>query len=139
MHTAARRLPGGPLGVRRRRALAAIEAVVALNAFGGMVYALGGASQVPTEWLQGTPFESYLIPGLYLGVAVGGTCLGAAWVTLRRPDRARAAALGASAVTVSWILAQVAMIGYRSPLQPLVAVTGLALAYLAARPQPTRP
>lgn len=114
--------------------MAAIEGVVAVNAFGGMVYALGGASTVPTEWLRGTPFESYVVPGLYLGVVVGGTCLGAAWIALRRPDRARAAAFGASAATVSWILAQVAMIGYRSPLQPLVAASGLALAYLAARP-----
>jgi len=119
--------------------MAAIEGVVAVNALGGMTYALGGAPEVPTEWLQGTPFESYLLPGLYLGVAVGGTCLGAAWITLRRPDRARAAAFGAAAVTVSWILAQVAMIGYRSPLQPLVATTGLALAYLAAWPRTTGP
>jgi hypothetical protein len=31
------------------------------------------------------------------------------------------------------------MIGYRSPLQPLVATTGLALAYLAARPRTPGP
>jgi len=115
--------------------LAAIEGVLAVNAFGGMAYALGGAAGVPDEWLDDTPFDSYLIPGLYLGLVVGGTCLGAAWISVRRPGRAGEAALVASAVTVSWILAQVALIGYRSPLQPIVALTGLAVAYLATRPQ----
>ena len=40
---------------------------------------------------------------------------------------------GHATVMVSWIAAQMAMIGYRSPLQPLVAATGLTVAYLAAR------
>ena len=86
----------------------------------------------------GTPFESYLIPG---SISAWPSAA-AAWGGMDHappPDRARAAAFGAAAVTVSWILAQVAMIGYRSPLQPLVAATGLALAYLAARPRTTGP
>jgi hypothetical protein len=124
---------GGPLRAGPRRALAAIEGVVALNALGGMVYALGGAADVPDEWLDGTPFDSYVIPGLYLGVVVGGGCLAAAYVTVRHPNRARVAALASSAAMVSWIVAQVATIGYRSPLQPLVAATGLTVAYLGAR------
>ncbi len=132
--TIGRRPLAAPLRARRRLALAAIEGVVAANALGGMAYALGGAPAVPAEWLDGTPFDSYLLPGLYLGVAVGGGCLAAAYATVRHPSRARVAALGSSAVMASWIGAQVAMIGYRSPLQPLVAVTGVALAYLAARP-----
>jgi hypothetical protein len=122
------------VSARRRRALAAIEGVVAINALGGMAYALGGAAAVPTEWLDGTPFDSYLIPGLYLGVVVGGGCLAAAYVSLRRPGRARIAGLASSAVMVSWIVAQIATIGYRSPLQPLTAATGLTVAYLAALP-----
>src|SRR4051795_11820255 len=108
------------VSARRRRALAAIEGVVAINALGGMTYALGGAAAVPAEWLDGTPFDSYLIPGLYLGVVVGGGCLAAAYATLCHPSRARASALGSSAVMVSWIAAQEAMIGYRTPLQPLI-------------------
>ena len=132
----ARTLSNDSLSSRRRRTLAAIEGIIALNAFGGMAYALGGAAGVPVEWLDETPFDSYAFPGVYLGVVVGGTCLGAAWATLRRPSRAQMAAFSASTVTVSWILAQVAMIGYRSPLQPLVAAGGLALAYLAAEPPP---
>src|SRR4051794_2425460 len=125
---------GSTLSGPRRRALVAIEGVVAVNALGGMAYALGGAPAVPDGWLDDTPFGSYLVPGLYLGVVVGGSCLAAASITVRDPHHARVAALGSSAVMVSWIAAQMALIGYRSPLQPLVAATGLAVAYLAVRP-----
>jgi hypothetical protein len=122
-----------PLPARRRRALAAIEAVVGLNAIGGMAYALGGAKDVPPEWLDGTPFDSYVLPGVYLGVVVGGSCLAAAFTAARDDHCARAAALASSAVMVSWIAAQVAIIGYRSPLQPIIAATGLTVACLAAQ------
>src|SRR3954451_23185938 len=124
----------GPLGARRRWTLAAIESLVAVNALGGMAYALGGAPGVPEEWLDDTPFGSYLVPGLYLGVVVGGSSLAAAYATIRDPRRARVAAFGSSAVMVSWIAAQVVLIGYRSPLQPLLAATAVAVAHLAVRP-----
>src|SRR3954468_6248603 len=78
-----------------------------------------------------------LAPLPALGIVLGGGCLAAAYATLRHPSRARASALGSSAVMVSWTAAQVAMIGYRSPLQPLqplLAGTGVALTYLATRP-----
>ena len=122
------------LSVRRRRVLAAIEGLVAVNALAGMTYALRGAPSVPAEWLDDTPFDSYVIPGLYLGVVLGGVSLAAASVSVRQPRRARAAALVCSAVTETWMLAQLALIGYRSPLQPLIVTTGAAVGYLAVAP-----
>lgn len=56
-----------------RRALIALELVVALNAIGGGIYGLAGAKDVPQEWLQGSPFHSYLLPSLVVLVAVGGS------------------------------------------------------------------
>lgn len=123
-----------PLSARRRSALVAIEAVVGVNAMGGMAYALGGARAVPSEWLDGTPFDSYVIPGVYLGVVVGGSCVLAAYAAARDHHLARPAAVAAAAVMETWIAAQVAMIGYRSALQPVVAAAGLAVAVLAGRP-----
>src|SRR4051812_7766869 len=123
---------GGSLSARRRRTLALLESIIAFNACGGMAYALGGASGVPEEWLEKSPLHSSLIPGLSLGGVVGGTCLAAACASVRRPRRTQAAGLASSAVTVSWVLARVAVMGYRSPLQPLVAAVGLG--YLAAQP-----
>lgn len=51
----------------------------AVSAFGGAVLAIifnGGG--IPLEHLAGTPFPSFLVPGLVLGVIVGGTQLVAA-------------------------------------------------------------
>src|SRR4051794_41695996 len=62
-----------------------------------------------------------------MACALGGPCLAAAYVTARHPNRARVAAVASSAAMGSWIVAQVATIGYRSSLQPLVAATGLTV------------
>src|SRR3954447_14915803 len=103
-----------PLSARRRRALAAINAVVGVNAVCGMAYALAGAEAVPAEWLDGTPFQTYVIPGLYLGLVVGGSCLAAAELSLFDAPHARSASLSSAAAMLSWIAVQIAMIGYRS-------------------------
>lgn len=84
-----------------------------------MWYALAGAQDTPREWLKRTPFNSYTAPGLILGVAVGGSDLAAACAIWRRsPDAATVSSL-AALILLGWIATQVAMIGYRSFLQPL--------------------
>lgn len=52
--------------------LVLIESVIAVNAVAGAVWGLAGAKNVPREWLEGTPFDSYVIPSLILLVGVGG-------------------------------------------------------------------
>lgn len=116
---------------RARRALIAMHGVMAINAFAGAWYALGGAPDVPTAWLEGTPFGSYVVPGLILGGVVGGGQVAAAFALRRRHPRAREVSLGASLVLLAWIVTQLAIIGYVSPLQPIVlawALVSLALA-----------
>lgn len=70
-----------------RSALVVIDAFVALTAIGGGVALAAGleANRFPLDWLQGTPFHSYLIPGLILAGVVGGSAAVAAVVTLRAP------------------------------------------------------
>jgi hypothetical protein len=58
--------------MKTRFGLAALELVVLLNAIGGAWYGLAGAENVPREWLEGSPFDSYTVPSLILLVAVGG-------------------------------------------------------------------
>jgi len=36
---------------------------------------MGGGLDLPSEWLEGTPFSDYFIPGLILFIVVGGACL----------------------------------------------------------------
>ena len=98
-----------------RRLITTLDGIVGINALGGMAYALGGAKAVPTEWLERSPFTSYRVPGLYLGTVVGGTCMLAAGAAARDDRRARTVALVSSAVLLSWIAAQLTVIGYLAP------------------------
>jgi hypothetical protein len=92
--------------VRRSRlgtASIALELFVAVNAVAGSIYLFGGAPDWPGEWLQRTPFESWLIPGLILLVAVGGSMVAAAWTAWRRPELGASAAMIAGVVLLVWI------------------------------------
>lgn len=113
--------------------LVAVEVVIAVNAVGGAIYGLAGAENVPREWLEGTPFDSYLIPSLTLLVAVGGSMGAAALAVLRRRRYAAALSVGAGVILVAWITTQVVIIvpdGGFSWLQPTMLVAGLLVAAL---------
>jgi len=129
-HLAAQRLSRR---ARLRYLLGILLAVVALNAFGGGYYGLAGAKDVPTEWLAGSPFRSYVVPSIVLFVVVGGSCLVAAIALFARWRIDRAAALTSGAVLLVWIVVQVVAIGYVSWLQPTVFAVALAVLFAAPR------
>jgi len=120
-----------------RYALGLLLAFSALNAFGGGYYGLTGARGVPTEWLLGSPFDSYFIPSLFLFVVVGGSFLFASVAVLVRWSLAWVAAIAAGVIVLAWIGIQVALIGYVSWMQPATIIAGvviLRLALLLGRP-----
>lgn len=114
-----------------RRALGVLLAFGAINAFAGGYYGLSGAKGVPVEWLDGSPFRSYFIPGLVLLTVVGGSFLTAAVAVFARFRCARPAALAAAVIVTGWLAAQVAIIGYVSWMQPTTAVAAFAIFVLA--------
>lgn len=121
-------------GQRRTRALlGGFLAFLALNAIGGGWYGLAGAEGVPTAWLDGSPFDSYVIPSLILLVVVGGSHLFAAVAVFTRARIACASAFIAGGVLVIWIVAQVSIIGYVSWLQPAMVLAGMITLGLAWR------
>lgn len=113
-----------------RYILIAVLAIVALNAFGGGYYGLAGAENVPIEWLEDSPFNSYFIPSLILLIGVGGSCLiaciafagGAAW--------AHYTGYASGLILLTWITVQVSIIGYVSWLQPTMFITALSILFL---------
>ena len=113
--------------------LGSLLAFTALNAVGGGWYGLAGAEGVPTTWLEGSPFTSYVVPSVVLLVVIGGTTLTASILVFRQPGYARIGAFGAGLPLIVWIVAQVAIIGMVSWLQPAVALTGLVIVLLARR------
>ena len=94
------------------------------------------------EFLDTTPFSTYLIPGLLLLVVVGGTQLAAGMACWRlRPGHLRMAAL-AAAVLGGWIAAQALILGAVIWLQPLfflVAVVELMMVGAAVPRKTTTP
>jgi hypothetical protein len=116
---------------RLRYALCGLLAFGALNAFAGGYYGLAGAKDVPLEWLEGTPFSSYVIPSLILFTVVGGALLAAALVVFTRMRRSAELALAAGVVVFVWLAAETAMIGYVSWMQPATAMGAALILVLA--------
>ncbi len=118
---------------RSRRALtaplAALEGVIAASAAAGAVYGLSGAPGVRRSWLDGSPFDSYVIPSIVLLVVVGGSAATALTATLLRRRSAPTLAVTAGAILVAWIAVEMVWIPF-SPLQPACAVAGLAMIVL---------
>ena len=93
---------------KRRRLLVLIELIVAVNAIGGAIYGLAGAESVPREWLDGTPFDSYVVPSLILLIAVGGSMIAAAAALVADHRRAPEFSIVAGAIVgaLGWQLRQ---------------------------------
>lgn len=90
-----------------RLVLMILTAFCALTATAGFVL-LGpvGAPGWPIEYLEGTPFDSYLWPGVILLVAVGGTQLAAFVLLARRHGSAAFWAAVAGFAMVIWIIVE---------------------------------
>lgn len=116
-----------------RNTLGVLLGIVALNAFAGGYYAISGAKGVPTEWLKGTPFKDYFIPGLILLFFVGGAFLLAAVAAFAHLRIARLAARAAVLIVFIWLGIQVAIIGYVSWMQPTTAIVAIAILLIASR------
>lgn len=96
-----------------RRGLLSLLCFGAISALAGAVLgvAANGAG-VPLSYLQGTPFTSYVIPGLILGLVVGGTQgLAAITIQQRHPYGPLAAAIAGFGMVI-WIFVELAITGY---------------------------
>ena len=118
---------------RTERTIAVLSALTAVNAVGGSLYGLRGAPRIPREWLEGSPFNDYKIPSVFLGIAVGGSSAMSAATAWRGNDHAALATVAAGGILTAWVAAQVAIIGLRSFLQPLFGGVGLTMIALGSK------
>jgi hypothetical protein len=93
---------------------------------GGVLGIFANGAGVPLAYLQHTPFESYLVPGLLLGVVIGGTQLAAAVLLHRRHPYGLTAAAVAGFGMIVWIFVELAVISEFSPLQVVYLALGMA-------------
>lgn len=114
-----------------RLLLGAILLLVALSAFGCGYYGIAGEKNIPLEWLEGSPFSSYLIPSLFLFIFIGGFALFSAVLSFKAHARYQKFAFIFGILILLWIVMQLWIIGYVSGLQPAIAVTGVVIIVLS--------
>ncbi|MET3368378.1 UNVERIFIED_CONTAM: hypothetical protein ABIE34_001618 [Jeotgalibacillus campisalis] len=114
-----------------------VQGLVAITSMaGGLVMAVGSwpgvdkgalppGLQLPVEYLDGSPFNTYLVPGLLLGIIVGGLHSLAFILLLRRSEVATLVAAAAGYSILVWIFVQMVLIPF-SALQAVYFGAGLA-------------
>ena len=127
---------------RLAKATIALEVLLGVGALGGglvlIVAPRGEIMPLPLSALAGSPFETYLGPGLILFVVLGIGPLVAAALTWRRHAIAPFAAFVVGVALLTWVAVEIAIMGYSNepPLQAIylamgVVITVVALGWLA--------
>jgi hypothetical protein len=95
---------------------------------------------MPLTWLEGTPFASYLIPGIILFTVLGVLPMLVTYGLWRERTWSWFGSLLVGASLTIWIAVQISMIGYfaQPPLQVIYGGLGLFLLTLTLSPSARR-
>lgn len=125
--------PGrAPFLARARAAsLVALEILLGVGGLLGggglMARPSGPDSLMPQAFLAGTPFQDYFWPGAILVACNGVFPLAVAGLALKGAPAARFGHPLVGVVLTIWMVVQVAMLGWRSAIQPVYLGLGLVL------------
>jgi hypothetical protein len=115
-----------------RAALAAVAAINLVSALIGMIgLTVGGGMGLPSEWLEGSVFDSYVWPGIILGIVVGGMQALALVAQFGRFTLAWGMHAAAGITMMIWIFVEIAVLLEWSPLHGIFFATGLLQTVLA--------
>jgi hypothetical protein len=131
-----------PLRRTSRWALTGLAALIGASAIYGGVGLMRDGLGMPADWLDGTPFDSWVLPGAFLLVVIALPMFSAAAAEVLRSRWSYAASVAAASAQLGWILAQVAILQRYFFLQPVLFVAGLlvgALAVWSHRGEPLLP
>lgn len=119
-----------------------------LQVFVGIGGVAGGASFIfdpsgaglgaQASWLAGSPFKTYLVPGLFLFAVNGLGSLGGAWLLFSRDERGALASVGLGSFLMAWILCQMVWLEPVSYLQPFFFFIGAVEVVMGIRIMGTR-
>jgi hypothetical protein len=111
--------------------LGVITGFIALTAIGGGIALLSGveAARFPLEWLQGSLFKDYTIPGLLLAIVVGGSSLIACITVFRNLKTGIALAIVAGVAMMGFIVGEVLILNQvppgPTPIEKMYFIIGL--------------
>jgi len=114
-----------------RRALVLLEALLGASAVYGGFGLLTGTLGMSDAWLAGTPFTSWLVPGIALLLVVAAPMLAAAVLEIRRHHLAPTASVLAGVLQVGWIAVQLLVMQRYFVLQPVVLVVAATILLVA--------
>lgn len=123
-----------PVGSTRERhwSPAVLEALIAAAAvYGGIGLAAANIIAMPADWLTGTPFDSWVLPGILLLLVVAAPMAVAAVLELRRSPWAAVASVTAGSAQIGWIAAELLIMQKYNVLQPVMMLLGLLVVLLA--------
>lgn len=118
------------------RLLLILEVVMGVAAVAGSWIPLahtGGTEGLSANLLEGSPFSSYLVPGIALLIMIGGAYLSGAYLVYMNYRWAGWISASLGLELVGWIVVQVMIIGPLSILQPICAIWGIAVWVLGVR------
>ncbi len=124
---------------RVAKAAVVLEILLSIGALGGglvlMIAPRGEIMPLPLSALAGSPFDTYLVPGLILFCVLGLGPLVAARLAWLRHPLAPTAAFVVGAGLLIWVAVEVAIIGYSNepPLQAIYGLLGVAIVFVAVR------
>lgn len=98
-----------------RWTLIAVDAFAAVSTVAGGVELVTGLRRFPTAWLQGTPFSDYTVPGLILGLVVGGSATIATVMTVKSASAGSAASFSGGIILAGWIAGEVLLLNQPNP------------------------
>jgi hypothetical protein len=94
-----------------RVSLIVLTIFLALSAFAGAVQLLEGTYAPPVELLDGSIFRSYALPGLALGILVGGAALLAAVLLIRKSRFGQLFAITCGVIIMTFEFVEIMAIG----------------------------
>lgn len=92
--------------------LIVLNLFLGLTAIAGGIQLLSGFYIPPVEILAGSPFTDYTVPGLALGLIVGGSALFAAILVIRRNRFAALASASAGLIIMVFEFVEMMVIGF---------------------------
>ena len=131
------RANGRPVTLRLLMAALVFQGLSAIAGGYGLVSdPTGRALGIPSDWLQGSPFADYLIPGLILLLVLGLFPLVVVYGLWARNAWSWRAALLVGVALVGWIVVEILIIGYVShpPLQLVYGLLGIIILLLTLVP-----
>lgn len=105
-----------------------------VGGYGLMSDPTGRKLDLPSDWLSGSIFDDYLIPGLYLFFALGLIPCVAAFGLFRQNKWSEWLSIAIGIVLIIWIIVEIQVVGFHSkpPLQTVYGIMGVFITLLGS-------